>query len=61
MIQSEVVTKDKFKEILDSAVDKVKFQKFIQLVTHAQTCIKCAPYYNKALSIAEHHMQESHR
>lgn len=61
MSQSEVFSKEKFKEIIDSSVDKVQFQTFIELVTHAQTCPKCASHYTMALNIAENHMKESHR
>ena len=58
MSHPKVISKEKFKEIIDSSLDKVQFQKFIELVAHAQTCNKCKFHYNKALSIAESHMHE---
>ena len=53
-----VVSKENFKQIIDSSVNKAQFQKFIEIVTHAQTCPQCATHYNAALSLAEKHTQE---
>lgn len=61
MSKTEIISENKFKEIIDSSVKKAKFQKFIELITHAQTCPQCASSYNTALSVAENHMQEAHR
>ena len=61
MSHTHMVSKEAFKEIIDSSVEQVQFQKFIELITHAQTCTECASHYNAALSIAENHIQESFR
>lgn len=58
---SHTVTRNNFQQIIDSSIEKVQFQKFIEIVTHAQTCPQCAEQYNAALSIAENHIQESFR
>lgn len=61
MSHIQVLSKNKFKEIIDSSVDKVMFQNFIELISHAQTCPQCSKYYNGALAFAENHLKEKHR
>ena len=59
--EAPLITKDGMHRILDSIYNDRDMQTFISVMTHAQTCKDCYPFYIKAIEIAKHHIENELR
>lgn len=50
------ITKEHMKEILDESYGKKKFQNFVTVMRHAQTCKECSKFFHETMKMAEDHL-----
>ena len=56
MMNSSELTKDLIKQVVDDSFGKKKFQDFVQIMTHAQTCQECSKVFHETMKKAEDHL-----
>ena len=56
MVKSEL-TQEKFKEIIDKAVNESEFQNLIEVIIHAKTCKECSEFYLASVEKAREHLK----
>lgn len=54
--QIPLITKGGMHKILDSVYNNRDMQTFISVMTHAQTCKECSPFFLEAMEKAKHHI-----
>ena len=50
------ITKDRMKQVLDSVYGTKKFQMYIMVMTHAQTCKECSGLFLESMAKAKNHL-----
>jgi len=55
-MMSGELTKDVIKQVVDESFGKKKFQEFVQIMTHAQTCQECSKVFHETMRMAENHL-----
>ena len=52
------ITKDRMKQVIDDVYETKKFQMFIMIMTHAQTCDECVGLFFKSMEKAKNHLND---
>ena len=50
------ISKELMKEIIDESYGQKKFQNFMTIMKHAQTCKECSKAYHETMKMAEDHL-----